>query len=93
MTYHRVGITMSESTKIKRLFDVPNVTHGSYGLDCSKAEQVTTIYETSTGRLNQTAEVGPEIPEGLRLVLALFLFVVFFTGVIGNATVIWVSSR
>ena len=95
MTYHRVGSTMSviTLTHIKRLTDVSNATHGFYGQDCSKTEQVTNVYETSTGRLYQTAEVGPEIPDGLRLVLALFLFVVFVIGIVGNATVIWVSSR
>ena len=37
--------------------------------------------------------VTPLMPEGLRLMLAIFLFVVFIVGMTGNLTVIWVFTR
>ncbi len=54
-------------------------------------EPVTIFY--SAAPVNGTDIDVPAMPEGLRLVLAMFLFVVFVIGIGGNFTVIWIFTR
>ncbi len=45
------------------------------------------------GTLPVVEEEVPVMPDGLRMILGIFLFVVFIIGFTGNLTVIWVFSR
>lgn len=59
----------------------------------SNEHGTTHLYNLQTPFYSDDSDNLPVVPDTLRLVLAIFLFVVFFIGITGNVTVIWVISR